>query len=73
MNPDDYDFQNEKQKIEFIIHNRIDFMFYCPKCGTSYLYTMSALKCCKGDCFEQANYFLKEERADFRMRQEKGD
>ncbi len=73
MNPDDYDFYSENDKQQFIMDTFFDHLYICPVCNEGYVDVMEAHNCCHTDCYEQDKYFLEEEQADFRMRQEKGD
>ena len=73
MNPDDYDFYSEDQKLSFIQDTFFDHMYRCPNCGEAYVDEDDALTCCHSDCYEQDKEFIIEERADERLRSEKGD
>ena len=73
MNPDDYDFYSENEKYEFILDTFFDHLYYCPVCGEGYVDVEEAYNCCRTDCYEQAKGFIIEERADERLRSEKGD
>ncbi len=73
MNPDDYEFYSENDKQEFIMDTFFDHMFICPNCSEAYVDVDGAYDCCHTDCYEQDKYYIEEEQADFRMRQEKGD
>lgn len=73
MNPDDYEFYSEDQKLSFIQNTFFDHMYHCPNCGESYTDEDGALNCCHEDCYEQDKSFIEEEMADTRLRMEKGD
>ncbi len=73
MNPDDYDFYSEDQKYDFIQDTFFDHMYICPNCNEAYVDAGEALDCCHTDCYEQDKEFIIEERADERLRSEKGD
>ena len=73
MNPEDYDFYSENDKQQFIMDTFFDHMFICPNCSEAYVDVDGAYDCCHTDCYEQDKYYIEEEQADFRMRQEKGD
>ncbi len=70
LDKNDYDFETEDQKAEFIEDNA---KFTCPNCGYTYKNLDGALNCCHEDCYEQDKEFVIEERADERLRSEKGD
>ncbi len=73
MNPDDYEFYSENDKQEFIMDTFFDHMYHCPVCSEGYVDVMEAYDCCHTDCYEQDKEFIIEERADERLRSEKGD
>lgn len=73
MNPDDYDFYSENEKYEFILDTFFDHMYICPNCSEAYVDVDGAYNCCHTDCYEQDKEFIIEERADERLRSEKGD
>ena len=70
LDKNDYDFETEDQKAEFIKDNA---KFTCPNCGDTYKNLDGALNCCHEDCYEQDKSFVEEEMADTRLRSEKGD
>ncbi len=73
LDPDDYEFYSEGDKQIYIMETFFDHLYHCPVCSEGYIEVMDAYDCCHTDCYEQDKYFIEEERADFRMRQEKGD
>ena len=73
LDGNEYDFETEAQKLSFIRDTFFDHMFRCPNCGEAYTDEEGALNCCHFDCYEQDKEFIIEERADERLRQEKGD
>ena len=73
MNPEDYDFYSENDKQQFIMDTFFDHMFICPNCSEAYVDVDGAYDCCHTDCYEQDKEFIIEERADERLRSEKGD
>ena len=73
MNPDDYDFYSENDKIQFIMETRYRRMYICPTCSEAHFEVVDAYNCCTGDCYEQDKEFIIERNADERLRSEKGD
>ncbi len=73
LDKNDYDFETEAQKYNFIQESFFDHMFRCPNCGEAYTDEDGAMECCHEDCYEQDKEFIIEERADERLRSEKGD
>ena len=70
IDKNDYDFETEDQKAEFIKDNA---KFTCPNCGYTHKNLDGALNCCHEDCYEQAKEHVTERNADERLRSEKGD
>ena len=73
LDKNDYDFETEDQKYAFIQDTFFDHLYYCPVCSEGYVDVMEAYDCCHTDCYEQDKEFIIEERADERLRSEKGD
>ena len=73
LDSNDYEFETEEQKFYFIQDTFFDHMFRCPNCGEAYTDEDGALNCCHSDCYEQDKEYIIEERADERLRSEKGD
>ncbi len=73
INPDNYEFYSENDKQEFIMDTFFDRLYYCPVCSEGYTSVTEAYDCCHTDCYEQDKEFIIEERADERLRSEKGD
>ena len=69
----DYEFETESQKFGFIQESFFDHMYRCPNCGEAYTDEDGAMECCHTDCYEQDKEYVQEERADERLRSEKGD
>ena len=73
LDKNDYDFETEAQKYNFIQDTFFDHLYYCPVCSEGYVDAEEAYNCCHTDCYEQDKEFIIEERADERLRSEKGD
>lgn len=73
LDVNDYEFYSENDKQEFIMDTFFDHMYRCPNCGEAYTDEDGALNCCHEDCYEQDKEYIQEERADERLRSEKGD
>ena len=73
LDSNDYEFYSENEKLEFIMETRCKRLYICPTCSEAHFEVEDAYNCCTGDCYEQEKEFVIEERADERLRSEKGD